>query len=150
GIKRRQEIICSEPNYLVIDDFAHHPTAVEITLREVKKAYNPEDTILIFEPRTNSSKRKIFQDAYSRALELADIIFLKSPPGLENIPEAERINLELLKENLIQKGKEVYLFKENFAFTQISFKNDRKSLFVFMSSAFMVKEIMALKEALKK
>ncbi|MFN3406187.1 MAG: UDP-N-acetylmuramate--L-alanine ligase [Caldimicrobium sp.] len=149
GIKRRQEIICSEPNYLVIDDFAHHPTAVEITLREVKKAYNPEDTILIFEPRTNSSKRKIFQDAYSRALELADIIFLKSPPGLENIPEAERINLEELQENLIQKGKKVYLSKENFTFNQLPFKKDKKSLFVFMSSAFMEREVIVLKEVLK-
>ncbi|MFN3407328.1 MAG: UDP-N-acetylmuramate--L-alanine ligase, partial [Caldimicrobium sp.] len=67
GVKRRQEILCSKSNCLVIDDFAHHPTAVKITITELKKAYNPEQTILIFEPRTNSSKRKIFQEAYSRA-----------------------------------------------------------------------------------
>ncbi|MFN3504668.1 MAG: UDP-N-acetylmuramate--L-alanine ligase [Caldimicrobium sp.] len=149
GIKRRQEILCSAPNYLMIDDFAHHPTAVKITLMELKKAYNPEKTILIFEPRTNSSKRKIFQKAYVKALELADTILLKSPPGLENIPEEERINLEELKEDLIHKGKEVILLDRNYDFKKVPFERDKKTLFVFMSSAFMENEVKGLREALK-
>jgi len=78
---------------VIIDDFAHHPTALKITLEELKKAIKPENTLLVFEPRTNSSKRKVFQQEYIENLALADIIFLKPPVGLENIPKNERIDL---------------------------------------------------------
>ena len=138
GIKRRQEIIYTNKNLVIIDDFAHHPTAVKTTFIELKKAIKPEKTILIFEPRTNSSKRKIFQEAYIRSLSLADMIYLKIPPGLENIPEKERIDLQYIKEKLEKKGKEVYFLSEK-TFKKI--KNmylkgiKEKTLLIFMSSA---------------
>ncbi len=145
GVKRRQEIVFFDKNTLVIDDFAHHPTAVKITLEELKKAYQPERTLLFFEPRTNTSKRKFFQKDYALVLSLADFIVLKIPPQLENIPLEERIDFKQLKENLKKGGKEVFILKDIKELKKIPFnsffEDTRRKLIVFMSSAYMKKEI---------
>ncbi len=141
GIKRRQEIISLTSNTLIVDDFAHHPTAVKLTLQELKAAYKPQKTILFFEPRTNSSKRRFFQEDYEKSLLLADDIFIKPPPGLSAIPEEERIDLEELKGTLRQAGKKSMII-ENLERLRENFpKIEKKTLIVFMSSASMEKEI---------
>lgn len=140
GVKRRQEILLSEENLILIDDFAHHPTAVEITLRELIKSYKPSQVILFFEPRTNSSKRKVFQEAYIKALSLADTIFLKIPPKLEHIPKEERIDLNYIVEELKKRGKKVSILQEDIKPLNRNILT-QKTLVVFMSSAYMKKEI---------
>ena len=138
GVKRRQEILYANEKLVIIDDFAHHPTAVKITLEELKKAVKPQRTVTIFEPRTNSSKRKIFQEDYVKSLSLADEIYLKIPPGLESIPEKERIDLHYVSQTLKNMGKEVYFLERNLNFN----KNiSEKTLVVFMSSVYLEKEI---------
>lgn len=144
GVKRRQEVISYNENFVITDDFAHHPTAVKITLFELKNLIKPDMTVLVFEPRTNSSKRKIFQEAYIEALALADVILIKIPPGLENVPENERINLNYVVSKLREKGKEVFTFEMNCPFEKIKFNTKRKTLFAFMSSASMKSEIEGL------
>lgn len=145
GIRRRQEVLYSNHNLVVIDDFAHHPTAVKETLKELIKSIKPERTVVIFEPRTNSSKRKIFQEEYVNSLSFADEIYLKIPPGLETIPEIERIDMCYLSQSLKNKGKEVYFLKDKFP----NFKNVlQKTLIVFMSSAYF-EEIKKLEEYFK-
>ena len=62
GVKRRQEIRGEKGGILVIDDFAHHPTAVEKTIKSVKEKYRDRRLIAVFEPRSNSSRRNVFQD----------------------------------------------------------------------------------------
>lgn len=141
GIKRRQEILYSREDLIMIDDFAHHPTAVKITLLELKKSIKPDKTLLIFEPRTNSSKRRIFQEAYEEALSFAEEIFLKVPPGLENIPEGERIDLNLLAERLKKKGKKALVYERAIPLEEIELNSSKKTLIVFMSSASMKEEI---------
>ncbi len=148
GVKRRQEIININENFVIIDDFAHHPTAVEITLFELKNLIKPDKMVLVFEPRTNSSKRKIFQEAYVKALALADVIFIKIPPGLENIPENERIDLNYVLSKLKEKGKEAFIFEKNCPFDKAKFNSERRTLIVFMSSAFMKNEIEELSKLL--
>lgn len=140
GVVRRQEILHFEENLLVIDDFAHHPTALALTLRELKKAFQPEKTLLFFEPRTNSSKRKVFQRDYAEALSEADLIGIKVPPRLERIPLQERIDLEQLKIDLEVLGKRAYILENNLIPSEF-FDLTQKSLVVFMSSAFMQEEI---------
>ncbi len=141
GVKRRQEIVYSNKRIVIIDDFAHHPTAVKITLEELKKYIRPERILLFFEPRTNSSKRKIFQEAYTEALSSADIIFIKRPPNLENLPEAERIDLNYLALKLKEKGKKAYIFEKDFPLERLELNPKGKNLVVFMSSASMQEEI---------
>jgi len=152
GVKRRQEVLYSQEGVVVIDDFAHHPTAVKITLRELQKALKPERTILFFEPRTNSSKRKVFQEDYVEALSLADEIYLKVPPNLERIPEEERIDLEYIKRELEKRTKKTFILEKGIDLKAIEnfFNNLKRALIVFMSSAFMEKEIGSILERLKR
>ncbi|PMP66970.1 MAG: UDP-N-acetylmuramate:L-alanyl-gamma-D-glutamyl-meso-diaminopimelate ligase [Thermodesulfobacterium geofontis] len=150
GVKRRQEIVWADEKLIIVDDFAHHPTAVKNTLEELKKAIKPEKTVAIFEPRTNSSKRKIFQEDYVKSLSLADEIYLKIPPGLENIPERERIDINYILESLKNLEKKVF-FLENNLDNNLSFYKIKKekTLVVFMSSAYF-KELGKLKNLILK
>ena len=111
GTKRRQEILALSP-VVIIDDFAHHPTAVKVTLKAVRETWPERRLLAAFEPRTNTSRRKIFQEDYVKALAEADVIFLKPPPDLDKIPQAERLNLATLAEKLRKLGRKAYLCQE--------------------------------------
>jgi UDP-N-acetylmuramate: L-alanyl-gamma-D-glutamyl-meso-diaminopimelate ligase len=87
GVKRRQEIRGIVDGITVIDDFAHHPTAVRETLAALKTGYPGRRLVAVFEPRTNSSRRAIFQKDYVKAFRAADLVVLREPvpiPGLED------------------------------------------------------------------
>jgi UDP-N-acetylmuramate: L-alanyl-gamma-D-glutamyl-meso-diaminopimelate ligase len=71
GVKRRQEVRGEARGVTVIDDFAHHPTAVRGSIEALKARYPEGRIIAIFEPRTNTSRRKIFQEAYAQAFDAA-------------------------------------------------------------------------------
>lgn len=88
GIKRRQEILGEPAGILVMDDFAHHPTAVQATIQATKQRWPDRRLIAVFEPRSNSSRRKIFETAYGEAFTGASSAYLCSPPFRHNdIPE---------------------------------------------------------------
>ncbi len=86
GVKRRQEIRGIVDDITVIDDFAHHPTAVRETLEGLKEAHRGRRLVAVFEPRTNSSRRAIFQKQYASAFKDADMIVLREPVPLDNVP----------------------------------------------------------------
>jgi len=94
GIKRRQEIRGERRGVLVIDDFAHHPTAVRETIEAVKAAYRGRRLWAIFEPRSSTSKRNIFEKEFATALALADRIIVAGVYQPEKVPEAERLSIE--------------------------------------------------------
>jgi UDP-N-acetylmuramate: L-alanyl-gamma-D-glutamyl-meso-diaminopimelate ligase len=94
GIKRRQEIKGNIGGVLVIDDFAHHPTAVKETLSAVKEAYPGRRLWAIFEPRSNTSKRNIFEQEFAQTLALADRIVVAGLHQPEKVPEHERLSVE--------------------------------------------------------
>ncbi|MGD9159519.1 MAG: Mur ligase family protein, partial [Desulfobacteraceae bacterium] len=100
GVKRRQEIRGEENDILVLDDFAHHPTAVEKTIEAVKGKYNGRRLVAVFEPRSNSSRRGIFQERYSRVFDLADLVFIPEPPMMEKVPVEDRFSSTGLVEEL--------------------------------------------------
>ncbi|MFH2044102.1 MAG: UDP-N-acetylmuramate:L-alanyl-gamma-D-glutamyl-meso-diaminopimelate ligase [Pseudomonadota bacterium] len=110
GIKRRQEVRGERKGITVMDDFAHHPTAVKETVKALKPFYPKGRLIAVFEPRTNSSMRKVFQDVYPLSFDDADIICISKPPLLEKIPFDERFSSEKLVEDLKTKGKDAYFF----------------------------------------
>jgi len=104
GVKRRQEVI-GEPNgVLVLDDFAHHPTAVRETIFAVKEKYPNRRLIAVFEPRSNSSRRKVFQREYALSFDGADEVFIAEPPLMEGIPVAERFSSRQLVSDLKERG----------------------------------------------
>jgi UDP-N-acetylmuramate: L-alanyl-gamma-D-glutamyl-meso-diaminopimelate ligase len=72
GVKRRQEVRGEVRGVAVIDDFAHHPTAVQGCIEALRARYPERRLVAVFEPRTNTSRRRIFQDAYAKALAPAD------------------------------------------------------------------------------
>jgi len=110
GIKRRQEIRGIKKGITVMDDFAHHPTAVKETISAARPFYTKGRIIAVFEPRTNSSMRKVFQTIYPSSFESADLICIRKPPLLEKIPYAERFSSEKLVDDLKNQGKEAYFF----------------------------------------
>ena len=100
GVKRRQEVRGVERGITVIDDFAHHPTAVRETLAGLKSAYAGHRLIAVFEPRTNSSRRAVFQEDYISAFDSADMILIRNPLPLENISFDDRFSAEKLAMDL--------------------------------------------------
>lgn len=79
GVKRRQEVRGVVDGITVIDDFAHHPTAVKETLAALKIGYPGRRLVAVFEPRTNSSRRTLFQKDYVASFAAADIALLREP-----------------------------------------------------------------------
>ena len=110
GVKRRQEIIGEKKGILVIDDFAHHPTAVRETIRAVKEKYRKRRLIAVFEPRSNSSRRNIFQTRYASSFDNADLIMIPEPPLMEKIPPAERFSSQHLVKDIKKRGVNGYYF----------------------------------------
>jgi len=110
GIKRRQEVRGIKRGITIMDDFAHHPTAVKETINAVRPFYTGGRIIAIFEPRTNSSMRKVFQDIYPVSFEQADLVCIRKPPLLGKIPLADRFSSEKLVDDLKKQGKDAYFF----------------------------------------
>ena len=94
GVKRRQEIKGNIGGVLVMDDFAHHPTAVKETLSAVKEAYPGRRLWAVFEPRSNTSRRNIFEQEFAQTLALADRIVVAGLHQPEKFPERERLSVE--------------------------------------------------------
>jgi UDP-N-acetylmuramate: L-alanyl-gamma-D-glutamyl-meso-diaminopimelate ligase len=112
GVKRRQEIRGEKSGITVMDDFAHHPTAVRETLRAVKPFYPNGRLIAVFEPRTNSSMRNIFQNIYPFSFDGADIICIRQPSLLDKIPPKERFSSQQLVNDLKKLGKSAHFFPD--------------------------------------
>ncbi len=112
GVKRRQEIRGEKNGITVMDDFAHHPTAVLETIRAVKGACQNGRLVAVFEPRTNTSMRQVFQSVYPHAFIDADLICIRKPPLLEKVPEDERFSSEQLVSDLKQRGKNARFFPD--------------------------------------
>ncbi len=111
GVKRRQEIRGVKNGITVMDDFAHHPTAVRETTKALKSFYNDGRLIAVFEPRTNSSRRNIFQDVYPQSFDAADIILIREAPMLEGIPPAQRFSSLTLVMDLQKRNKDAVFFE---------------------------------------
>ncbi len=106
GVKRRQEIKGVVGDIVVIDDFAHHPRAVKETLMALKKRYKDRRLVAIFEPRTNTSRRSVFQNRYVSSFDYADKIYIRQVPDPEKAPAGDRFSSTKLAEDLKKRGKE--------------------------------------------
>ncbi|GAB6192740.1 UDP-N-acetylmuramate:L-alanyl-gamma-D-glutamyl-meso-diaminopimelate ligase [Desulfocastanea catecholica] len=125
GVKRRQEVRGIENGITVIDDFAHHPTAVRETLAALKGAYADHRLVAIFEPRTNSSRRAIFQKDYAGAFAAADLILLREPTPIEGLTEDELFSAAQLATDLNTMRNQV---AESFVTTDAILNRLKKTL----------------------
>jgi UDP-N-acetylmuramate: L-alanyl-gamma-D-glutamyl-meso-diaminopimelate ligase len=80
GVKRRQELRGEERGVAVIDDFAHHPTAVRCAIAGLRARYPERRLIAVFEPRTNTSRRAVFQEDYARSFDAAARVVVSIVP----------------------------------------------------------------------
>jgi UDP-N-acetylmuramate: L-alanyl-gamma-D-glutamyl-meso-diaminopimelate ligase len=104
GIKRRLEIVGERRGVTVLDDFAHHPTAVYETLAALKTGYPGRKVWAVFEPRSASSCRRVFQDDFARAFGAADEVVIAGV-FRSSLPEAERLSAEQLVSDLERAGR---------------------------------------------
>jgi UDP-N-acetylmuramate: L-alanyl-gamma-D-glutamyl-meso-diaminopimelate ligase len=104
GIKRRLEIVGERRGVTVFDDFAHHPTAVYETLAALKTGYPGRKVWAVFEPRSASSCRRVFQDDFARAFGAADEVVIAGV-FRSSLPEAERLSAEQLVVDLEHAGR---------------------------------------------
>ena len=104
GIKRRLEVVGVARGVTVIDDFAHHPTAVRETLAALRSGYPARRIWAIFEPRSASSCRRVFQDAFAAAFGGADEVVVAAV-FRSSLPEAERLDAEGLVADLVRQGQ---------------------------------------------
>src|SRR5690606_31345718 len=109
GMKRRQEVRGEAGGVLVIDDFAHHPTAVRETIRAVQARWPERRVVAIFEPRSNSSRRKIFEQPYSEAFDDAALAFLSAPPFRHNDDTSTFMNTEAVVQHISARGISAHL-----------------------------------------
>jgi UDP-N-acetylmuramate: L-alanyl-gamma-D-glutamyl-meso-diaminopimelate ligase len=105
GIARRQEVRGSARGVTVIDDFGHHPTAIRETLSALRHRFPGRRLWAIFEPRSNTTRRAVFQHELPRALQLADGVILAQIAALEQIPAEERLNPEAVVTAIAEAGR---------------------------------------------
>ena len=104
GIARRQEVRGEARGVKVIDDFGHHPTAIAYTLQALRHRFRGHRLWAIFEPRSNTTRRAVFQRQLPDALKLADGVFISQVARLEQIPEEERLNPEAVVDAIARAG----------------------------------------------
>jgi UDP-N-acetylmuramate: L-alanyl-gamma-D-glutamyl-meso-diaminopimelate ligase len=110
GIKRRMEVRGIAGGVTVVDDFGHHPTAIRETLKALRLKYPREKIWAVFEPRSNTTRRNVFQSELAGAFADADAVVVSEVARLEQIAAGERLNPEKLMQDLKTAGKEaVYL-----------------------------------------
>ena len=112
GVKRRQQIRGTVRGITVIDDFAHHPTAVRETLNALRLAWPEKRLIVVFEPRTNSSRRAVFQNDYAHVFTAADRILIREHVPLDTIPLNEQFSSPVLAQDLRAGGKDAQSFAD--------------------------------------
>jgi UDP-N-acetylmuramate: L-alanyl-gamma-D-glutamyl-meso-diaminopimelate ligase len=104
GIRRRQEIIGELGGVTVIDDFAHHPTAVRLTLRALRQRFGARRLWAVWEPRSATSRRATFQQAYAESFDEADQIVIAAPYDQSRLEPGDRLSAERLVQDLTDRG----------------------------------------------
>ena len=150
GMERRLQKKVEVNDIILFDDFAHHPTAVEVTLRSLKDMYPTRRLFAVFEPRSFTSRTSLFQKKYVSSFKSSDFTFIFSPFNTSNIPENQRFSSELLVQDLNSSGNKTFLVKDqNDLVNKISDWIQEGDVLVLMSNGSPEKWIQALVKAFK-
>lgn len=104
GIARRQEVRGIAGGVRVIDDFAHHPTAIGLAIDSIRQQYPDSRLWVVFEPRSNTTRRNIFQDELATSLSKADLAVVPAVPDPEKVAEEDRLDPEKLVNDVKESG----------------------------------------------
>jgi UDP-N-acetylmuramate: L-alanyl-gamma-D-glutamyl-meso-diaminopimelate ligase len=115
GVKRRQEILLRTPQLTVIEDFGHHPTALAETLQSFRARFPGAKLAAVFEPRSNTARTKAMQAGFTRALSLADEVYLGPVNRPEKLAAEERFDPEAVVQHLETQGVTAYAGVDNAA-----------------------------------
>jgi UDP-N-acetylmuramate: L-alanyl-gamma-D-glutamyl-meso-diaminopimelate ligase len=112
GVKRRQEVRGEAGGVTVVDDFAHHPRAVQKTLAAIQGSFPGTRLLAAFEPRSNTSRRNLHQREYADPATWAAAaeVFILRPAPTDRVPEAERLDVDALVRDLAAGGKPAHAF----------------------------------------
>jgi UDP-N-acetylmuramate: L-alanyl-gamma-D-glutamyl-meso-diaminopimelate ligase len=111
SVKRRLEVKAEVHGITIIDDFAHHPTAIAETLKALRSRYPGRRLWAILEPRSNTLRRRVFQNELAQSLSVADHVVLAGIFKLEAIPERERLEPAAVVATLNALGKQARLLE---------------------------------------
>lgn len=112
GLRRRMEVRGREGGVTVLDDFAHHPTAIRETLKALRVKFPDSRIWGIFEPRSNTTRRRVFQRELAEALGLADVAVVANVARLDKLPPEDRLDPGQLIDTLKDRGTEAYFIPE--------------------------------------
>jgi len=104
GVARRQELRGEVNGIKVIDDFAHHPTAIRLAVQSLRQRHPDSRLWILFEPRSNTTRRAIFQNELAEALALADFAIVAGIPDLHKIPANDRLDPHKLAADIVRLG----------------------------------------------
>jgi UDP-N-acetylmuramate: L-alanyl-gamma-D-glutamyl-meso-diaminopimelate ligase len=105
GLKRRQEVRGVRGGVTVVDDFGHHPTAIRETLRALRVRFPGRRLWAVFEPRSNTTRRNVFQRELAEALSWADAAVVSQVARLDQLPASERLDPDRLLHDLQQSAR---------------------------------------------
>ena len=118
SVKRRLEVKAQLNGIIIIDDFAHHPTAIAGTLKALRGRYPGSRLWAILEPRSNTLRRRVLQNDLARSLAGADEVIVANVFRSDTIPENERLELPALAAEIKQNGRPVRLLADADAIVQ--------------------------------
>ena len=104
GVARRQELRGEVNGIKVIDDFAHHPTAIRLAVQSLRQRHPDSRLWILFEPRSNTTRRAVFQTELAEALAAADFSIVAGIPDLHKIPEDDRLDPNKLSSDIARFG----------------------------------------------
>jgi UDP-N-acetylmuramate: L-alanyl-gamma-D-glutamyl-meso-diaminopimelate ligase len=113
SVKRRMDVKAEIGGVLVVDDFAHHPTAVQATIEAARARWPGKRVWAILEPRSNSMRRKVFQDALPKALALADRVILGGVFRAQQLGEENRMDPEAVVASVRALGKDARVMQSS-------------------------------------
>jgi UDP-N-acetylmuramate: L-alanyl-gamma-D-glutamyl-meso-diaminopimelate ligase len=112
SVKRRLEVKAEINGITIIDDFAHHPTAIEQTIRALRSRYPHSRLWVILEPRSNTLRRNVLQEVLAQSLAQADQVVVAAIFKSEAIPENERLDLNRVVAQIQQHGKQARILAD--------------------------------------
>jgi UDP-N-acetylmuramate: L-alanyl-gamma-D-glutamyl-meso-diaminopimelate ligase len=110
SVRRRLEVRAEIDGIVIVDDFAHHPTAIRETLRALRAAYPGHRLWAVLEPRSNTLRRNVFERELVESLSLADLVVLAAVFHSERIPASQRLHPENVVSALTTAGHDAALF----------------------------------------
>ena len=111
GVRKRMEIKGETRGVLVVEDFAHHPTAIRVTLEAARTRWPGRKLWAAMEPRSNTMRRKIFQDVLPEALMIADAVLIGPVNRAQLLGEQERLSPEQIADSLLERGRPAKAFE---------------------------------------